>query len=156
MSKSKDRNFKSFIEKEIINDTKKVKGRKTAIAEIVENTLITLPVKFIYDMNEKLKHFFFIIVKNHLKHPKVRYFLTNSLANNSSDLLVQLVKKNAISNNLNIIQYSIYPKTYRTQLLIMKEITNIKEFTDSIELLKRVRKEFRETISKLRKLVENE
>ncbi|MFX0030045.1 MAG: hypothetical protein ACFE8B_12605 [Candidatus Hermodarchaeota archaeon] len=150
------KSVRSFIENEIIRPTKKIKGKKSAIAEIIENTLVTLPIKSIYDMNEKLKNFYFIIVKNHLKQPKLRYFLTISLAYNSSDLLVQLGKKFAINNELKLIQYSIYPKTLRTQLLSMKEIKSIEDYNDSIEVLKRFRKEFREKLVGLKNLVENE
>ncbi|MBY8989235.1 MAG: hypothetical protein KGD58_00645 [Candidatus Lokiarchaeota archaeon] len=155
MSISRDNNIKSFIEKEVKNSTKKVKGKKIAIAEIIDNALISLPVKSIYDMNEKIKGCYFFIVKNHAKQPKLRYFLTISLANNSSDLLVQLAKEFARKNELQLIQYSIYPKTVRTQLLSMKEIKIIEDYNDSIEVLKRFRKEFREKLMVLKNLVEN-
>ena len=146
MSISKERDLNSFIEKEVIKGTKKLKGKKIAIAEIIDNALISLPVKSIYDINKKIKRCYFFIVKNHAKQPKFRYFLTISLANNSSDLLVQLAKEFARKNGLKLIQYSIYPKTVRTQLLAMKEIKIIEDYNDSIEVLKRFRKEFREKL----------
>lgn len=151
-----EKELKSFIESEVLKNIKKIRGKKAPIAEIVENTLLALPVKSIYDMNELIKRFYFIIVQNHLKQPKLRYFLMISLANNSSDLLVQLAKEFAIKNELKLIQYSIYPKTLRTQLLSMKEIKNPTDYSNSIEVLKALRKDFREKLVKLKRLVENE
>jgi hypothetical protein len=148
--------FKSLIENDVIKDSKKIKGKKLAIAEIVKNTQVTLAVKSIYNLNNKIKHFYLIKVKSNAKQPKFRYFIAISLANTSSDLLVQFARKSAITNNLQLIQYSIHPKTLRIQLLSMKEIRNIKDYKDSIETLKRVRNEFREKLVSLRNLVENE
>ncbi len=151
-----EKELKSFVESEVIKDIKKIRGKKAPIAEIVGNTLLALPVKSIYDMNEVIKKFYFFIVQNHLKQPKLRYFLTITLAGNSSDLLVQLAKEFAIKNGLKLIQYSIYPKTLRTQLLSMKEIKNPTDYSNSIEVLKAFRKDFREKLVRLKKLVENE
>jgi len=151
-----EKELKSFVESEVIKDIKKIRGKKAPIAEIVDNTLLALPVKSIYDMNEVIKKFYFFIVQNHSKQPKLRYFLTITLADNSSDLLVQLAKEFAIKNGLKLIQYSIYPKTLRTQLLSMKEIKNPTDYSNSIEVLKAFRKDFREKLVKLKKLVENE
>jgi len=155
MSISKDKDLNSFIEKEVIKGTKNVKGKKVAIAEIIDNTIISLPVKSIYDMDEIIKKCYFFIVKNHAKQPKFRYFLTISLANNSSDLMVQLAQEFARKNGLKLIQYSIYPKTVRTQLLSMKEIKKIEDYNDSIEVLKKARNEFRKRLVALKNLVEN-
>ena len=151
-----EKELKSFVESEVIKDIKKIRGKKAPIAEIVDNTLFALPVKSIYNMNEIIKKFYFIIVKNHLKQPKLRYFLAISLAGSSSDLLVQIAKDFAIKNDLKLIQYSIYPKTLRTQLLSMKEIKNSTDYSNSIEVLKALRKDFREKLAKLKRLVENE
>jgi len=151
-----EKELKSFVESEVIKDIKKIRGKKAPIAEIVDNTLLALPVKSIYDMNEVIKKFYFFIVQNHSKQPKLRYFLTITLSDNSSDLLVQLAKEFAIKHGLKLIQYSIYPKTLRTQLLSMKEIKNPTDYSNSIEVLKAFRKDFREKLVKLKKLVENE
>jgi len=151
-----EKELKSFVESEVIKDIKKIRGKKAPIAEIVDNTLLALPVKSIYDMNEVIKKFYFLIAKNHSKQPKLRYLLTITLADNSSDLLVQLAKEFAIKHGLKLIQYSIYPKTLRIQLLSMKEIKDPKDYGNSIEVLKAFRKEFREKLVRLKKLVENE
>jgi hypothetical protein len=156
MSNFSEKELNLFIESNVIKDIKKIKGKKAPIAEIVDNRLLALPVKSIYNISEQIKNFYFIIVQNHLKRPKLRYFLTISLANNSSDFLVQLAKEIAIKNGLKLIQYSIYPKTLRTQLLSMKEIKNPTDYSNFIEILKTTRKEFREKLVRLDKLVENE
>ena len=150
-----EKELKSFVESEVIKDIKKIRGKKAPIAEIVDNTVLALPVKSIYDMNEMIKRFYFIILQSHLKQPKLRYFLTISLANNSSDLMVQLAQEFARKNGLKLIQYSIYPKTVRTQLLSMKEIKKIEDYNDSIEVLKKARNEFRKRLVALKNLVEN-
>ena len=151
-----EKELKLFIEKKVIKDIKKVRGKKAPIAEFVDNRFVTLPVKSIYNISEQIKNFYFFIIQNNLQQPKVRYFLTITLANNSSDLLVQLAKEIAIKNDLKLIQYSIYPKTLRTQLLSMKEIKNPTDYSNSIEILKATRKDFREKLVKLERLVENE
>ncbi|GAH04963.1 unnamed protein product, partial [marine sediment metagenome] len=127
-----EKELKSFVESEVIKDIKKIRGKKTPIAEIVDNTFLALLVKSIYDMNKVIKKFYFFIVQNHLNQPKIRYFLAITLAGNSSDLLVQIAKDFALKNGLKLIQYSIYPKTLRTQLLSMKEIKNPTDYSNSI------------------------
>ncbi|MFX1531637.1 MAG: hypothetical protein ACFFBC_11040 [Promethearchaeota archaeon] len=156
MSNTSEKELKLFIESNIIKDIKKIKGKKAPIAEIVDNRVLTLPVKSIYNISNKMKSLYFFILQSHLKQPKFRYFITISLANHSSDFLVQLARKFAIKNGLKLIQYSIYPKTLRTQLLYMKEIKNPTDYSNSIEVLKESRSHFREKLVKLERLVENE
>lgn len=156
MSNSKKEDFESFIKSDIIYKIKKVRGKHPPIAENVENKPRSLSVKSIYDLNENLKNFYFITLKNYLKKPKFRYFLVISFANHSSDLLVQLASKIVLKHHLKLIQYSIYPKTLRIHLLCMKEIQKIKDYENSINVLKLIRKEFREKLVRLKNLVENE
>jgi len=156
MSNSKEEDFESFIKSDIIYKIKKVRGKHPPIAENIENKPRSLSVKSIYDLNENLKNFYLITLKNYSKQPKLRYFLVVSFANNSSDLLVQLAREVALKHNLKLIQYSIYPKTLRIQLLCMKEIQKIKDYENSINVLKLIRKEFREKLVRLKNLVENE
>ncbi|MHA2087597.1 MAG: hypothetical protein ACW972_04945, partial [Promethearchaeota archaeon] len=119
--------IQSFIKSEIVNKIKKIKGKHPPIAEFVDNEPRSLSVKSIHNMNNELKNFYLITVKNYLKQPKLRYFLAISIANNSSDLLVQIARVMALKHGLKLIQYSIYPKTLRIQLLCMKEIQDIEE-----------------------------
>jgi len=156
MSNSKEEDFESFIKSDIIYKIKKVRRKHPPIAEIVENKPRSLSVKSIYDLNENLKNFYFITLKNYSKKPKFRYFLVISFANHSSDLLVQLAREVALKHHLKLIQYSIYPKTLRIPLLCMKEIQEIKDYDNSINVLKLIRKEFREKLVRLKNLVENE
>jgi len=156
MSNSKEEDFESFIKSDIIYKIKKVRGKHPPIAENIENKLRSLSVKSIYDLNENLKNFYLITLKNYSKKPKFRYFLVISFANTSSDLLVQLAREIVLKHDLKLIQYSIYPKTLRIHLLCMKEIQKIKDYEDSINVLKLIRKEFREKLVRLKNLVENE
>ena len=155
MSNSQEEDFESFIKRNIINKIKKVRGKHPPIAENVENKPRSLSVKFIYDLNEKLKNFYLISLKNYSKKPKSRNFLAISFANNSSDLLVQLAREIALKHDLKLIQYSIYPKTLRIQLLCMIEIQTIKNYNTSIKVLKSVRKEFREKLVRVKDLVQD-
>ncbi|MFW9970681.1 MAG: hypothetical protein ACFFDF_10810, partial [Candidatus Odinarchaeota archaeon] len=122
MSTLNQNDFKSFIKHEIIKDTKKIRGKHSPILELVNNIPQSLRVENIYDLNRKEKYFHLLIVRNYSKKPKLRYFLAISLANNSSDLLVQLARDYALKNNLKLIQYSIFPKTLRILLLLLKEL----------------------------------
>ncbi|MFX1588349.1 MAG: hypothetical protein ACFFC1_09355, partial [Promethearchaeota archaeon] len=135
--------LKSFIKDEIIKKVKKIKGKHPPISELVNNVSKSLSIEKIYDLRKKKKYFFLFIVKNYSKQPKLRYFLAILLANNSSDLLVQLARDYAIKHDLKLIQYSLFPKTLRIQLLLLKEIKNVEDYTNSIEKLNHFRKEFR-------------
>lgn len=156
MPNSNENDVKSFIKSNVTRRIKKVKGKHPPIAEFVENKPYSLSVKSIYDLSKDLKNFYFITLKNYSKQPKLRYFLVISFANNSSDLLVQLAREMVLKHDLKLIQYSIYPNTLRIQLLCMKEIQKIKDYDKSINVLKLIRKEFREKLVKLKNLVENE
>ncbi|MHA1986361.1 MAG: hypothetical protein ACW98D_06975 [Promethearchaeota archaeon] len=155
MVNSKDENFESFIKNDVVSKIKKVSGKHSPIAENVENMPKSLSVKSVHDLNKKLKNFYLITLKNYKKKPKFRYFLTVSFANNSSDLLVQLARDIILKQDLKLIQYAIYPKTLRIQLLCLKEIHTINHYTTSIKLLKSVRKEFREKLVKVKDLVQD-
>ena len=149
-------NLKSFIKNEIIKKVKKLKGKHAPISELVNNVSKPLSVEKIYDLSEKNKYYFLVIVKNYSKRPKLRYFLAILLANNSSDLLVQLARDYAIKHDLKLIQYSLFPKTLRIQLLLLKEIKKIEDYSNFIEKLNHFRKEFRSKLVKIKKIIENE
>jgi len=155
MQNSNRKELKVFIEKNIIKNMKKVRGKHASIVEIVENTSYPLSMKSIYDLRPKFKNFFLFIAKNYSKQPKLRFFIAIILANNSSDLLVQLARDYAIKKNLKLIQYSIFPKTLRIFLLSIKEIEKVDEFTNSIENLKGFRHIFRNKLEKLAISIEN-
>jgi len=156
MHKLTHNNLNSFIKNEIIKDIKKLRGKHTPISEVVHNDSKFLRVEKIYDLSKKKKYFYLLIVRNYNKLPKLRYFLAISLANNSSDLLVQLARNYALKNDLKIIQYSIFPKTLRIQLLLLKELKLIEDYANSIDKLKIYRKEFRSKLIKIKNLLENE
>ncbi|MFW9998595.1 MAG: hypothetical protein ACFE9Q_01660 [Candidatus Hodarchaeota archaeon] len=156
MNDTKPIDLNSFIKTTVVKNYIKVRGKHSPISEIVNKVSKSLSVKKIYDLRERENHFYVIIVKNYSKHPKLRYFIAISLANNSSDLLVQLARNIAVRNDLKLIQYSIFPKTLRIQLLLLKEIKKVEDYAIFIEKLKTFRKEFRTKLSNLRNLVENE
>ena len=156
MSKINYTNLKFFIKHEIVKGIKKIRGKHAPISEVINNISQSLKVEEIYDLSKKEKYFFFITVRNSSKQPKLRYFLAISLANNSSDLLVQFARDLAVKSDLKLIQYSIFPKTLRIQLLLLKEIKKNEDYFKSIEKLKRHRKEFRTKLVKIKNLVENE
>lgn len=148
--------LKSFIKKEFSKNVEKLKGKHIPISEVVNNVSKLLLVEKIYDLSKKDKYFFLFIVRNYSKQPKLRYFLAISLANNSSDLLVQLARDYAIKSDLKLVQYSIFPKLLRVQLLLLKEVKLIEDYTHSIEKLKIYRREFRSKLAKIKNLVEDE
>ncbi|MFX1571765.1 MAG: hypothetical protein ACFFB0_03375 [Promethearchaeota archaeon] len=135
---------------------KKVRGKHAPIAEVIDNKIYNLSVKSIYDLKEKFKNLFLFIVKNYSKNPKLRYFLACTLANNSSDFIVQLARDFAVKNNLQLIQYSIFPRSLRIQLISLKEIRKIEDYNSSNVLLIEFRKKLREKFMKLKRIVENE
>ncbi|MFW9874936.1 MAG: hypothetical protein ACFFG0_17655 [Candidatus Thorarchaeota archaeon] len=148
--------FHSFIKNEIIKKGKKLKGKHSPISEVIDNVPKSLSVDKIIDLHEKKKNHFLLVVRNYVKHPKFRYFLAVSLANNSSDLLVQIARDYAIKQNLKLIQYSIFPKTLRIQLLLLKEIEKVEDYYNYIEELSVIRKHFRIKLVKIKDLLENE
>ncbi|MFW9828918.1 MAG: hypothetical protein ACFFEY_15115 [Candidatus Thorarchaeota archaeon] len=147
--------LKSFIKKEIIKNVKKLRGKHHPISELVGDIPRSLKVKKIYDLSKENKYSFLLVALNYTKPPKLRYFLAVSLANNSSDLLVQLARDFAVKSDLKLIQYSIFSKISRIQLLLLKEIKVINDYTHSITNLKNYRREFRTKLAKINKLVEN-
>jgi len=147
--------LKSFIKHEIIKEIKKIRGKHSPISEVVNNVSQSLRVEKIYDLSKKEKYYFLLITRNYNKQPKLRYFLAISLANNSSDLLVQFARDFVIKSDLKLIQYSIFPKTLRIQLLLLKELKLIEDYANSIDKFKNYRKEFRSNLVKVKNLVEN-
>jgi len=149
--------LKTFISKEVIGKIKKLKNKYPPISERMGATTNLLEIRSFYDLNEEFKHNYFIIVKNHKKKPKIRYFLAVLLASQSSDLLVSLAKDLLVKNpNLKLVQYSIYPKSSRVSLLCLLELIKVEDFPLSIKTLLGIRKHFRKLLDKLKNLIENQ
>ena len=146
----------SFIKNKIVKEIKKIRGKHAPISEIVQNSSKTLAVEKLYDLSEKDRNCFLFIVKNYAKTPKLRFFLSISLANNSSDFLVELAKDYAIKNDLKLIQYSIFPRMLRIQLLLIKELKQFEDYNNFLEKLTIIRRKFRAKLVKIKNLVENE
>lgn len=153
---SETESLKEYIKNEIIINAKKVRGRHTPISEIVNNVPKTLKIREIYKLQGKLKNIYLFIANNYTKKPKTRYFLVISLASQSSDFLVSLAKEFAKNNNLKLIQYSIFPKILRINLLLIKELTEIEDYSKSIQMLKNFRIVFQNRLTNFRDLIENQ
>jgi len=149
--------LEAYLKRNILKKAKKIKEKHSNISEIVDKTPKTLEVNNIYDLSKQFNNLYLIIVRNHAKRPKMRYFLAISLASQSSDLLVNLtrdiIKRD---DNVRLIQFSLYPKSMRVNLLALKELTSVENYLHSIELLRDLRKQFRQKLTKLANRVENE
>ena len=152
---SEESNLESFIKNELRKHAKRLRGRYPAFSEIVNGTIKTLKIKKIYKLTEDLKDFFLILTNNYSKKPKIKYFLGLSLASQSSDLLVAIAKNFAVENKLKLIQYSIYPKTLRVNLFIIKELKSKNEYSQWTKILKEYKKFFKKELIKIKNLVEN-
>ena len=146
----------NYIQKDLLKKLKKIKGKFPPISEIVERTLKTLPIKAIYDLRSTNKNFYLLIVKDKSDQLKNRYFIAITLASQSSDLLVSLAREYIKENmDLKLIQYSIHPKHYRVNLLLLKELNKIEDYKDSVEFLKPIRQSFRKKLEKITHSIEN-
>ncbi len=144
-----EKTFKFYIKNEVIKNAKKLKGKFHPFSELVNSIPKILTIKKCYELKGQLKNFYLILVNNYSKKPKIRYFLAISLASQSSDFLVSLAKKYANENGLKLIQFSIYPKTFRINLLSLKELNNVEDYSFSLKLLKQFRKDFRKKLINL-------
>ncbi|MFW9938040.1 MAG: hypothetical protein ACFFD5_10355 [Candidatus Thorarchaeota archaeon] len=136
------------------NKLQRLKNKYPPISELINNQSKILEVKNIYKIKNEEKHFFLIETRNYFKKPKLRYFIGINLASQSSDLLVGLAKDFMRANdNLKLIQFSLYPKTNRVNLIVFKELKSIESVSNSMEILKEIRKEFRKRITNLRNLI---
>ena len=149
--------LKTLVKSKIIKNSKKIREKHSNISELVNKTPKTLEVKNIYDLSEQHANLYLMVVRNHAKQPKTRYFLAISLASQSSDLVVNLardiVKKD---DDVRLIQFSIHPKSMRVSLLALKELTSIENYSHSIDLLQDLRRNFRQKLTKFANQGENE
>ena len=144
----------TYIKSTVLNNLKKIKGKFPPISESVKGIPNILQVKAIYDLAGDLKYFYLILVKNHSKPPKLRYFLAKMLASQSSDLLVSLARELIRPNDdLRLIQYSIHPTHHRVNLLVLKELLQVSDYTSSIELLNKLRLSFWKKLESLTKYI---
>jgi len=148
------KNLQDFI-KEKTKNAIKLKGKHSPLSEKVKGKYQQLKIKWIYKIIEQERGNFLIAVKNYYKKPKYRYFLAVILANVSSDLLVKLAKDFALKNNIRLIQYSLYPKTHRINLLALKEFKNREDYSQGLDILKSFKINFQnrlETIKNIGKI----
>lgn len=148
------RNLKVFLQDQIFNKSKKLKGKFAPFSEMINNERRVLKIKEIYDLRENYKNVYLFIVKNYLKKPKERYFLAVLLASQSSDLLVSLANEFAQKKALKLVQYAINPKQLRISLISLKEIEKIEDFSFSVDVLKEFRAYFRKMLAKIKSTLE--
>ena len=148
-------NLTTFLEKNIIKNAKKLKGKRSPLTETVDKTPKTLPIVSVLNLVAASKDIYLVKVKNYSKQPRIRYFLAVILAAQSSDLLVQLAKNYANKNDLKLIQYSLYPKLQRINLLSLKELKKVEDFSNSIQILLNFKKQFRLSLEKIKNLIED-
>ena len=111
----------SFI-KQKKKKAKKIRGKHSALSELVDRAPKILKIENIYIMPESNPHILFI-TKNHSRRPKKRIFLGITIASQSSDLLVNIAKKMSKNKeNVRFVQYSLYPNTSRVNLIAMLEV----------------------------------
>jgi len=141
---------------QIIKKANKLKGNHLPIMEEFGKKSKILRIKALYNLTEIGKNFYLFLVRNYIKKPKLRYFLGISLASQSSDFLVALVKDFATNNALKLIQYPIYPRSFRINLILLKELKNINDFSETNNLFKELYKKYRNRMEKIKNLVEIE
>ncbi len=149
--------LRSHVKNELIRDSEKIRGKHLSISEVVDGAPKIYSIKSIFSLKKKMKNFFLFLIKNNSKKSKIRYFLAISLASQSSDLLVSLAESFKKKNNdLKLIQYSIFPRNYRINLILLKEINSVKDYQNSVVLLKSIRIKFRKKMNIIKDLIENE
>ncbi|MFW9784953.1 MAG: hypothetical protein ACFFFB_21915 [Candidatus Heimdallarchaeota archaeon] len=151
---SKRNSLDSYLNSEVIKNAKRLKNRYPPISEMVDGARKVLKVQDLYELSKQYRNFYIIKVRNYQDNPKVRYFLANILASQSSDFLV-IIAKDYIKDkdNIKLIQFSIHPKNLRISLLALYEIKNQDEFSNSIELLRDLRNIFRKRIANIKNLL---
>ncbi|MBD3212836.1 MAG: hypothetical protein GF311_09530 [Candidatus Lokiarchaeota archaeon] len=129
------KSFQNLLDN-LLKDAIKIKGKHPPIAKRVGDERKQLDIKKIYQLDTYSRDLYLFKAKNYKKSPKYRYFLVILLARVSSDLLVELAKDFALKHSLQLLQYSLLPKSLRVNLLGLKELENSAEVQKIINLLK--------------------
>ncbi len=145
-----DPEIKSFIRENVIDSAKRIKGDFPPISEKIKGIHQKLKIKSVHVMKKDKEDIFFFTTKNYSKYPKSRYFFGISLASQSSDFLVILATDFAKEHDLKLMQYTIYPKQHRIYLISLKEFTQIGQYEQILDLLKKFRAEFRVKLKNLK------
>jgi len=154
--KSNNKQFRYYLKEHVIGSANKIKEKFPPISEVVNKKKEILKIKTIYDLRGIHSNIFLLVAKSKSQSRKTRYFLATSLASQSSDLLVELAKDYALEHSLKLLQYSLHPKNFRTNLLILCEIMNSEEYLNSIKLLQTIWQDFRKKIVKIKEIIDNE
>lgn len=143
--------LRTQIETKLLIDAKKLKGKYLPISEKIAGIQKVFPIKSIYELSDRLRKFYLLIVKDASIKQKIRYFIAAQLASQSSDFLTRIAKKliKQKTLNLKLIQYAIYPKSLRINLLCMGELKKEDDITDLIKELGEIRVLLQEEINNL-------
>ncbi len=148
--------LESFLKIELIKKAKELKARYPSISETVDGKPKILKIKNFYEMKDEFKNYYLLKVKNYNNNPKFRHFLAISLASQSSDFLASIAKELIKEiGDIKLIQFSVYPKNFRINLLSLKEIRSKDDFLKSVKILKDLRINFKKKLDKIKKLIEN-
>ena len=146
-------NLKIIVKSKFLKNATKLKFKYPPISELVNGNQKILKVKKIYKIREIEADFFFITVHDQLKNPKIRFFLANLLANQSSDLLVLLAKSHTgFNKDFKLVQYPLYPYFHRIGLLCLTELTSSDQISTSLQSLKKFKDAFRKKIENIKNI----
>jgi len=153
--RTEEKEFEIRIKEKLLRASKRLRGKYPPLSEVVNGNKLTYHINRLYELSGGLKQFYLIISKT--KNDKKRYLICISLASQSSDLLVSMARR-TIKNeiNLRLLQFSLIPKHLRVNLLCLKEIEKEENLQDIIDLLKQVRRLFRESLEKLTIQMDND
>ena len=147
-------NLRITIEDELLKDAKKFREKYPPISENSVGVQKVYTIKKIYQLLNRFKNFYLIVINDPSSGQKVRYFLTIRLASQSSDILVKLAKKALKQKNLNfqLLQFALHPNNSRVNLLCISELKNFEDLVILSEQLNDIKLLFQEKMDKLIKL----
>ena len=142
------------IKEILLKNSVKTKEKYPPLSDMIKENRITFQIKKLFILSGDLKHFYVINAKS--SNGDIKFFLCISLASQSSDFLVRLARPIIKEQlNLRLLQFSIFPKHMRVNLLCLKEIKVEEEISEDIDMLKQVRKKFLKSLEKLLSQIDN-
>lgn len=148
---------KSKITKQILeiygDDAQKMRGDFPPISIKEGKEVRSLKIKNIYRINALSKYIFNISVPNYNKSPKYLDYLSIILANQSSDLIVEIARDLAIQNDVELIQYPIFQGNYRVSLLALHKVTNPDKIDPLLNNLRQIRKDLKQRLKEIKQLI---
>jgi hypothetical protein len=141
--------------KQLLKDAEKIKNKIPNFSRQVDKKQVILEISKIYSFQEENSRFFLFKVKNYENNPKYLYFLGKKLVSQSSDLIVLLSKDYALENEIDLVQFPLFPSTRRVNLLALKQIKSREHYSSVVKLLNIFRKRLLKKMEKIKKIAEN-